>query len=575
VLAGGIDMLADHLDDLAKAAGIAAAALAPAGIAAAARLATTAVGVLTAAVAANPLGALVVVSSAAAAALVLYGNEIYGLRDASNAYLAVAKKVKDIDEQLKNATGKRVDALLDEREALLDNAKAELAYLKAKLASQRALSHSTGRAGMAARGHLAYGRGEEMAAEIALLEAHLADMEAGTGGRRRPRARTDRGAAPKTEPSTTQKSKPYDTAVANIKKQTAALIAQTEAQDRSTYAQEAAAKASNLLDAARRQGLKVTPALIKEVNGLAAAYAQAKAEQGVEDALAGTEDKIRALQLETQAMGKTQAAADTLRFREELLNEVRKAGIPLTEELANRIRSSVDAYGAAAEAAEDEARVIQKQIQLADEARDSVTRIGVAGVRGFNNLGDAASQAALRFAEMVVQLRVMEPLVRSLFGAQGTGLGGLVGSLFGGGGGAGAAASTAGYTFGPMAFADGGVMTPSGPMQLPRYASGGVSRGPAIFGEAGPEAAVPLPDGRRIPVQMLNAAAMSRPAAGTQVNIINNAPNTQIREERGKGPNGQDLVNVVIDATRRNYAQGGFDKANQGRFGALPTKVLR
>lgn len=34
------------------------------------------------------------------------------------------------------------------------------------------------------------------------------------------------------------------------------------------------------------------------------------------------------------------------------------------------------------------------------------------------------------------------------------------------------------------------------------YANGGISNRPAIFGEAGPEAAVPLPDGRRIPVEM-------------------------------------------------------------------------
>ena len=33
---------------------------------------------------------------------------------------------------------------------------------------------------------------------------------------------------------------------------------------------------------------------------------------------------------------------------------------------------------------------------------------------------------------------------------------------------------------------------------------GGVSNIPAIFGEAGPEAAVPLPDGRSIPVTFTN-----------------------------------------------------------------------
>lgn len=52
-------------------------------------------------------------------------------------------------------------------------------------------------------------------------------------------------------------------------------------------------------------------------------------------------------------------------------------------------------------------------------------------------------------------------------------------------------------------FADGGVMTAGGPLDLHRYAEGGVARSPqlALFGEGRmPEAFVPLPDGRSIPV---------------------------------------------------------------------------
>jgi tape measure domain-containing protein len=54
-------------------------------------------------------------------------------------------------------------------------------------------------------------------------------------------------------------------------------------------------------------------------------------------------------------------------------------------------------------------------------------------------------------------------------------------------------------------FANGGVMTGKGPMPLKRYASGGVANSPqlAMFGEGStPEAYVPLPDGRSIPVTM-------------------------------------------------------------------------
>jgi hypothetical protein len=40
------------------------------------------------------------------------------------------------------------------------------------------------------------------------------------------------------------------------------------------------------------------------------------------------------------------------------------------------------------------------------------------------------------------------------------------------------------------------------PGAVPTFARGGVTNRPSIFGEAGPEAAVPLPDGRTIPVSL-------------------------------------------------------------------------
>ncbi|WP_336067168.1 phage tail length tape measure family protein [Nitratireductor rhodophyticola] len=58
-------------------------------------------------------------------------------------------------------------------------------------------------------------------------------------------------------------------------------------------------------------------------------------------------------------------------------------------------------------------------------------------------------------------------------------------------------------------FAKGGIASHGRPQPLPMFARGGVSRSAAIFGEAGPEAAVPLPDGRRIPVD-LRVPAMPR-----------------------------------------------------------------
>jgi hypothetical protein len=135
----------------------------------------------------------------------------------------------------------------------------------------------------------------------------------------------------------------------------------------------------------------------------------------------------------------------------------------------------------------DDLKLIRdREIEVSDAFRSSLIDIGSAALHGFGSMKDAAANALDMIAQMILQMYVLEPLVRDLFGEKGTKgggfIGGLVSSLFG--------------------FADGGVMTPGGPRQLKRYASGGTSGTAAIFGEAGPEAAVPLPDGRRIPVEL-------------------------------------------------------------------------
>jgi len=69
-------------------------------------------------------------------------------------------------------------------------------------------------------------------------------------------------------------------------------------------------------------------------------------------------------------------------------------------------------------------------------------------------------------------------------------------------------------------FADGGVMTAGGPLELHRYGFGGIASRPqlALFGEGRmPEAFVPLPDGRTIPVTVsapANDASVREPDAG-------------------------------------------------------------
>lgn len=107
------------------------------------------------------------------------------------------------------------------------------------------------------------------------------------------------------------------------------------------------------------------------------------------------------------------------------------------------------------------------------------------------------------------------------------GFGSILNSLLGGIGGGGGLGGL-GSLFG---FADGGIMTSTGPLQLHRYAMGGIADRPqlALFGEGRQsEAFVPLPDGRRIPV----ALSMTGGAAGNDNSMFRLAASMDRLAER-------------------------------------------
>jgi hypothetical protein len=96
-------------------------------------------------------------------------------------------------------------------------------------------------------------------------------------------------------------------------------------------------------------------------------------------------------------------------------------------------------------------------------------------------------------------------------------------------------------------FADGGIMTSSGPAPLKKYARGGIANSPqlAMFGEGSqPEAYVPLPDGRRIPVAMQGGGGGSN----TTVNVSVDAKGTSVQGDSGQG---EQLGRVIAQAVQQ------------------------
>jgi hypothetical protein len=78
-------------------------------------------------------------------------------------------------------------------------------------------------------------------------------------------------------------------------------------------------------------------------------------------------------------------------------------------------------------------------------------------------------------------------------------------------------------------FAKGGVMTGGGPASLNKYAGGGIARSPqlALFGEGSrPEAFVPLPDGRNIPVKIEGGGGMAGQTIVNHFSFVTDVKNT-------------------------------------------------
>jgi tape measure domain-containing protein len=105
-------------------------------------------------------------------------------------------------------------------------------------------------------------------------------------------------------------------------------------------------------------------------------------------------------------------------------------------------------------------------------------------------------------------------------------------------------------------FADGGIMTSDGPLPLRKYAGGGIANSPqlAMFGEGSmPEAYVPLPDGRRIPV------AMKGGGGGTNVVVNVDATGSQVQGDAGRGEQlGRAISQAVQQELIKQRRPGGL-----------------
>jgi len=148
-------------------------------------------------------------------------------------------------------------------------------------------------------------------------------------------------------------------------------------------------------------------------------------------------------------------------------------------------------------------------------------------------LQDIASNVLRQIANQLFQIMVITPIVKAMTAG--------LGSMFG------------------VSFADGGIMTSRGPVELKTYASGGIANSPqlALFGEGRmPEAYVPLPDGRRIPVAMESGGSGG---GNFTVNVNVDASGSQVSGSPSQGEQlGRAIAQAVQSEIIKQQRPGGL-----------------
>lgn len=274
---------------------------------------------------------------------------------------------------------------------------------------------------------------------------------------------------------------------------------------------------------------------------------------------------------ETRASMKARAEADDQRHFSMLKNliEERKAAKASTEEItelttmmndhiAAKTRTTMEKFRSPMEKLALEWANVTKRMEEATDKwaggfMDAIVESVSTGKLQFGSFVESVLKDLLR-----IQMQQMfRPVVTSAMDSLTSFVGNMLGVSTGGGGVSVSPVytpSTYGATMLPAltGHANGGIMTEFGSLPLHKYARGGIANRPqaALFGEGSmPEAYVPLPDGRTIPV------TMSGKGGGTiesiQVNVINQGgqPMQSSKKDVSTSFDGKKIVlDIVLDA---------------------------
>lgn len=260
--------------------------------------------------------------------------------------------------------------------------------------------------------------------------------------------------------------------------------------------------------------------------------------------------------------------ADAIKYSKTMTSEQRKELMEATEEIkkqrAEIIQQEFDmkrtySYGAKEYLREylnevtNNATAVKQVFQTTfSSLEDTLVNFVKTGKLNFRNFADSVITELIRIS---IRQAVLAPIAGALSSA----LSGAASS------GASSGSVQSGYNSAASSssfkFADGGVMTAKGSIPLKKYSMGGVATSPqlALFGEGRqPEAYVPLPDGRSIPVSMKGGSGDVN--VSVNVNVMKDgSSSSDVKSDAKMGKElGQSIVNLIRSEMVNQKRPGGI-----------------
>ena len=308
--------------------------------------------------------------------------------------------------------------------------------------------------------------------------------------------------------------------IQSLDEQIALKSADAESTDKMTAAEAQAVKIRHQLKA---ETLKATAAqqetIFARLDSLAVLEKELVKQKEFSDALAKQEESnVKSNQAMLEQIATAERAAELYGLTESQISVVEQARL-------------ADAIAIAKENGATEAQIayLEQELELRGKLSDSLIKVDTKkqekadaedAIKKLDEMGEFAKQAAKNMQDAMADFFIdptkggiqsiaetfAQTLQKMIAQAAAAQLGKLLfGDLDKSGSLGGLAGKGLDYLAGLFKFEKGGIMTSAGAVPLHKYAMGGVANSPqlAMFGEGRtPEAYVPLPDGRRIPVHM-------------------------------------------------------------------------